>query len=94
MPLHPSHRHQRQNRPFPGDRLPGQNLPHVPRPLTSRDLPLKYKAAERRVRTVIIAVPIALMTSWVLWKRFVLGEKRKSLGAAPPQLSPRKGRDQ
>ncbi|RPB27673.1 hypothetical protein L211DRAFT_834530, partial [Terfezia boudieri ATCC MYA-4762] len=58
-----------QNGPSPGDRLPGQNLPRVPRPLTSRDLPPKYKAAERRVRTVIIAMPIALVTSWVLWKR-------------------------
>jgi hypothetical protein len=34
---------------------------------------------ECRVRTAIIALPIAIVTSWVLYNRLVNGEERKVL---------------
>ncbi|KAF8471782.1 hypothetical protein BDZ91DRAFT_716532 [Kalaharituber pfeilii] len=73
------------------DRLPGQSKPDVPRPLSAKELPRKYKDAERRVRTAIIALPIALVTSWVLWKRLVQGEERRKL--AIPSQSNSKGNE-
>ncbi|MCJ1485918.1 hypothetical protein MMC06_006093, partial [Schaereria dolodes] len=33
------------------------------------DLPKNYKATARRVTFTIVALPIAIVTSWVLWKR-------------------------
>lgn len=31
----------------------------------------------RRVRTAIVALPIAIVTSWVLYNRLVKGDERK-----------------
>ncbi|KAI5844528.1 hypothetical protein DFP73DRAFT_584966 [Morchella snyderi] len=60
----------------------------IPRPLSPGELPSKYKPAERRVRVMIIALPIAIVTSWVLWNRLVKGEERKVLVRNPPTPSP------
>lgn len=35
--------------------------------------------ATSRVRTAIVALPIAIVTSWVLYGRLVKGEERKSV---------------
>lgn len=32
----------------------------------------------------IVALPILLVTSWVLWDRLVLGQEKKSLIREPP----------
>ncbi|KAH8144432.1 uncharacterized protein LAJ45_11600 [Morchella importuna] len=62
----------------------------IPRPLSPGELPSKYKPAERRVRVMIIALPIAIVTSWVLWNRLVKGEERKVLvrhaSTTPPAM--------
>ena len=40
----------------------------------------KYKSVARRVTLVMVAAPIAIVTSWVLWERIVMGQERKKLG--------------
>ncbi|KAI1007168.1 hypothetical protein K3495_g1053 [Podosphaera aphanis] len=45
----------------------------------------KYKKTSRKVTLAIVALPIALVTSWMLYQRLVLGEKRKEL--VPPGVS-------
>ncbi|KAI9879487.1 MAG: hypothetical protein M1830_008363 [Pleopsidium flavum] len=42
-------------------------------------LPEKYKPAARRITFVIVALPIAIVTSYVLYQRLVLGQERKRL---------------
>ncbi|KAA8569982.1 hypothetical protein MFRU_005g01390 [Monilinia fructicola] len=49
-----------------------------------RPLPSNYQSVARRVTMTIVALPILLVTSWVLWDRLVLGEQRKSLIREPP----------
>ncbi|KAA8894001.1 hypothetical protein FN846DRAFT_904893 [Sphaerosporella brunnea] len=51
----------------------------IPTPLSPQELPAKYKSAERKVRTAIVALPIAIVTSWVLYNRLIKGEERKTL---------------
>jgi len=43
------------------------------------DLPANYKPVARRVTLAIVALPIAIVTSWVLYQRLILGEERKHL---------------
>ncbi|KAI5808509.1 hypothetical protein DFH27DRAFT_539494 [Peziza echinospora] len=87
----PPHRTPNIPKPPTIDILPGgPNTTHIPRPLSSAQLPAKYKSAERKVRLIIIALPIAIVTSWVLYKRLVEGEERKrfipktAIEIAPP----------
>ncbi|QSZ32468.1 hypothetical protein DSL72_002042 [Monilinia vaccinii-corymbosi] len=51
---------------------------------TPRPLPRNYQSVARRVTMTIVALPVALVTSWVLWDRLVLGTERKSLVHDPP----------
>ncbi|TQS37111.1 hypothetical protein Golomagni_02425 [Golovinomyces magnicellulatus] len=53
---------------------------HKPKPL-----PANYNATKRKVTMTIVALPIALVTSWVLFERLVLGKERKEL--VPPGVS-------
>ncbi|OQO08688.1 hypothetical protein B0A48_06558 [Cryoendolithus antarcticus] len=39
----------------------------------------RYRPAARRVTAIICAVPVLLVTSWVLYKRQFLGEEQKML---------------
>lgn len=43
------------------------------------ELPPGYASTARKVTLAIVALPIALVTSWVLWERLVLGRERKEL---------------
>ncbi|MCJ1464328.1 hypothetical protein MMC07_002941 [Pseudocyphellaria aurata] len=52
-----------------------------------RPLPPNYNATARRVTSVIIALPIVIYTSYILYERLVLGEERKKL--VPPAPSDR-----
>lgn len=56
----------------------------IPRPLSPQELPAKYKGAEIKVRLVIIALPIAIVTSWVLYQRceYVVYPKRVDTNVA------------
>ncbi|TVY89806.1 hypothetical protein LAWI1_G002974 [Lachnellula willkommii] len=45
----------------------------------SRALPPNYKMAARKVTMAIVAAPILIVTSYVLYERLVLGEERKLL---------------
>ncbi|TVY52124.1 hypothetical protein LCER1_G005115 [Lachnellula cervina] len=45
----------------------------------SRALPANYKLAARKVTMAIVAAPILIVTSYVLYERLVLGEERKLL---------------
>ncbi|KAB8298756.1 hypothetical protein EYC80_000931 [Monilinia laxa] len=49
-----------------------------------KPLPGNYQSVARRVTMTIVALPILLVTSWVLWDRLVLGQQRKSLIREPP----------
>ncbi|KAE9367168.1 hypothetical protein N431DRAFT_418303 [Stipitochalara longipes BDJ] len=42
-------------------------------------LPKNYKSVANKVTMAIVAMPIAIVTSWVLYERLVLGEDRKHL---------------
>ncbi|KAA6407465.1 MAG: hypothetical protein FRX48_08708 [Lasallia pustulata] len=46
-------------------------------------LPEKYKPAARRFTYAIVALPIALVTSYVVFQRLVLGQERKRLVHPP-----------
>ncbi|CUS12459.1 unnamed protein product [Tuber aestivum] len=79
----PNHHHQKppppppyKHRPFPP---PAAGPDHIPKPLTPSDLPERYRPAYRKVRTVVVMLPIAIVTSYVLYQRVVLGEERKVL---------------
>ncbi|KAK6538640.1 hypothetical protein TWF694_010218 [Orbilia ellipsospora] len=61
--------------------LPQQPRP-IPIPSSPGELPAKYKPAERRVKLIIIALPVALVSSYLLYKRLVLGEEQRRL---PPK---------
>ncbi|KAI9712891.1 MAG: hypothetical protein M1812_006760 [Candelaria pacifica] len=50
-------------------------------------LPANYKSAARRFTFAIIALPIAIVTSYVLYER-LLGQERKRLVRSPPEPKP------
>ncbi|KAI9815978.1 MAG: hypothetical protein M1827_001970 [Pycnora praestabilis] len=51
-------------------------------------LPDKYKSAARRITMAIVALPIAIVTSYVLYQRVVMGEERKRLVPRPEDRKP------
>lgn len=55
-----------------------------PRREYPKPLPPNYKSTLRRVTTAIVALPIAIVTSWVLYQRLVLGKERKVLVSKEP----------
>ncbi|MCJ1399652.1 hypothetical protein MMC11_002854 [Xylographa trunciseda] len=58
--------------------------PSRPAPkLKDGGLPKNYKSAARRVTLAMVAAPIAIVTSWVLWERLVMGQERKRLLREP-----------
>ncbi|PMD17172.1 hypothetical protein NA56DRAFT_281167 [Hyaloscypha hepaticicola] len=50
-----------------------------PNPTSGNPLPKNYKSVANKVTMAIVAMPIAIVTSWVLYERLVLGEERKNL---------------
>ncbi|KAF2089195.1 hypothetical protein K490DRAFT_55786 [Saccharata proteae CBS 121410] len=46
-------------------------------------LPARYRPAARRVTSALVALPIAIVTGWVLYDRLVLGKERKVMPEAP-----------
>jgi len=46
---------------------------------SGKPLPKNYKPIARKVTMAIVAMPIAIVTSYVLYQRLVLGEDRKLL---------------
>ncbi|KAH7327440.1 hypothetical protein BKA65DRAFT_510601 [Rhexocercosporidium sp. MPI-PUGE-AT-0058] len=52
----------------------------------SQQLPKNYKPVARKVTMAIVALPILIVTSYVLYQRLVLGEEKKML--VPPQSKP------
>ncbi|KFZ16378.1 hypothetical protein V502_05120, partial [Pseudogymnoascus sp. VKM F-4520 (FW-2644)] len=51
-----------------------------------QQLPKGYKPVARKVTMVIVALPIALVTSYVLWQRLVMGEEQKVLLKPAPKV--------
>ncbi|KFY32856.1 hypothetical protein V495_08661, partial [Pseudogymnoascus sp. VKM F-4514 (FW-929)] len=49
-----------------------------------QQLPPGYKPVARKVTMTIVALPIAIVTSYVLWQRLVMGEEQKVLVRPPP----------
>ena len=49
------------------------------RPNREQPLPPNYKPVARKVTLAIVALPVLLVTSWVLWDRLVMGKERKEL---------------
>lgn len=47
-------------------------------------LPAKYKPAARRITAIMVALPIAIVTSYELYQRLVLGKERKLM----PHIEP------
>ncbi|RKF71667.1 hypothetical protein GcM1_250092 [Golovinomyces cichoracearum] len=62
-----------------------RNFGAAPNIHKSKPLPANYNATKRKVTMTIVALPIALVTSWVLFERLVLGKERKEL--VPPGVS-------
>ncbi|KUJ09622.1 uncharacterized protein LY89DRAFT_690085 [Mollisia scopiformis] len=54
----------------------------------SKDLPKNYQSVARKVRNTIVALPILIGTSYILYQRFVLGEEQKQLIPVQPKESP------
>ncbi|KAE8441093.1 hypothetical protein EG329_005888 [Mollisiaceae sp. DMI_Dod_QoI] len=56
----------------------------------SKQLPNNYKSTARKVTMTIVALPIAIVTSYVLYQRLVLGEEPKklvpTLSKEPPKV--------
>ncbi|KAI9852784.1 MAG: hypothetical protein M1824_001718 [Vezdaea acicularis] len=50
-------------------------------------LPAGYAGTARKITYVIVALPIAIVTSWVLYDRLVLGTERKVLVRPPPDTA-------
>ncbi|MCJ1438863.1 hypothetical protein MMC27_008253 [Xylographa pallens] len=64
--------------------LSAQAHPSRPAPkINDGSLPKNYKAAARRITLAMVAAPIAIVTSWVLWERLVMGQERKRLVREP-----------
>ncbi|KAH9209832.1 hypothetical protein DL95DRAFT_449150 [Leptodontidium sp. 2 PMI_412] len=55
----------------------------------SQQLPKNYKPVARKVTMAIVALPILIVTSYVLYQRLVLGEEKKML--VQPQQNPVRG---
>lgn len=49
------------------------------RPNRAQPLPPNYKPVARKVTLAIVALPVLLVTSWVLWDRLVMGKEKKEL---------------
>ncbi|TVY32451.1 hypothetical protein LSUB1_G008289, partial [Lachnellula subtilissima] len=54
----------------------------------SRALPPNYKSVARKITMGIVAAPILIVTSYVLYERLVLGEERKLLGKTSTPAEP------
>ena len=54
-------------------------------PLQSDKVAPQYRDAARRVTLFIIAAPIALVTTWLLWERLVMGREKKLLESEKPE---------
>ncbi|PBP18179.1 hypothetical protein BUE80_DR010732 [Diplocarpon rosae] len=52
-----------------------------PNTARSQQLPKNYKPVARRVTAAIVALPIALVTGYVLYQRLVLGQEKKTLAS-------------
>ncbi|KAM3084119.1 hypothetical protein ACMFMG_001775 [Clarireedia jacksonii] len=71
-------------------------MPGGARPTGSQQqkpLPSNYQSVARRVTMTIVALPIVIVTSWILWDRVVLGAEKKSLIRDPPPPTPVSGPD-
>ncbi|EGX54130.1 hypothetical protein TWF173_008448 [Orbilia oligospora] len=64
--------------PRPVFQNPGKPASTIPIPTTPEELPAKYKAAHTRVKLIIIALPIAIVSSYMLYKRVYLGEQPRA----------------
>ncbi|KAK6512487.1 hypothetical protein TWF481_001372 [Arthrobotrys musiformis] len=78
----------------PSNRRPGTTIPRavfhqqphpgktastaIPIPTRPEELPAKYKAAHTKVKLIIIALPIAIVSSYMLYKRIYLGEQPRA----------------
>ncbi|KAL3425535.1 hypothetical protein PVAG01_02326 [Phlyctema vagabunda] len=58
-----------------------------PNASASNKLPPNYKSAARKVTVAIVAMPILLVTSYILYQRLVLGEERKRLVGPSPSTN-------
>ncbi|KAK6349271.1 hypothetical protein TWF730_010021 [Orbilia blumenaviensis] len=64
--------------PRPVFQHPGKTASTIPIPTTPDELPAKYRAAHTRVKLIIIALPIAIVSSYMLYKRVYLGEQPRA----------------
>ncbi|MCJ1359918.1 MAG: hypothetical protein MMC33_009921 [Icmadophila ericetorum] len=58
-----------------GRQIPPRNKQGV----SSGQIPEKYKPAARKITATMVALPIAFVTSWILYDRLVLGNEKKRL---------------
>ncbi|MCJ1243871.1 hypothetical protein MMC30_001068 [Trapelia coarctata] len=69
---------------FAVDHLTARAHPSRPPPkINDGRVPDKYKPAARRITYAMVAMPIAIVTSYVLWNRLVMGQERKRLVGEP-----------
>ncbi|KAK6347268.1 hypothetical protein TWF696_007340 [Orbilia brochopaga] len=62
------------NKPKPAD---------IPIPQTAAELPAKYRPAATKVTLLIVALPVAIVSSYLVYKRLYLGEDRRRFPAVP-----------
>ncbi|KAI8378284.1 hypothetical protein EDC96DRAFT_435499 [Choanephora cucurbitarum] len=55
---------------------------------------IKLSPAGRRLATIIVSAPFAVVTSWILYKRIVLGEEPRKFDGTPVRPMGVKERDQ
>ncbi|KAJ6256794.1 hypothetical protein Dda_8662 [Drechslerella dactyloides] len=55
----------------------------IPIPRTPGELPAKYRPAAIKVTLLIVALPVAIVSSYLVYKRLYLGEDRRRL--VPPE---------
>ncbi|KAK6527186.1 hypothetical protein TWF281_010378 [Arthrobotrys megalospora] len=64
--------------PRPVFHHPGKTASTIPIPTTPEELPAKYKSAHTKVKLIIIALPVAIVSSYMLYKRVYLGEQPRA----------------
>lgn len=82
-PVHPTPRPQSTKPPLSALNSAIVNnitTPNGARPnRTGQNLPTRYNTVARKVTLAIVALPVLLVTSWVLWDRLVMGKEKKEL---------------
>ncbi|EPS42156.1 hypothetical protein H072_3874 [Dactylellina haptotyla CBS 200.50] len=77
-------------RPPPAFQQKPPAKPQIPIPRTPEELPAKYRPAATKVKLIIVALPIAIVSSYMLYKRLVMGEEPKRFNPKREDFTPKR----